>query len=134
MTAGPRLVSSPVFSPEHRPAIEPDLFERFGLSPTSGPEAITAALRARAEAATDGERPAIRAGWEALTRRAQDRLELALDALPMPGPEGPPPPVLGEVPVRALVLDDLASLPPLARHVPPPSAEERALDRPRVRP
>lgn len=134
---GPQPVAPPgvaAGAPGSNRTIEPDLFERFGLGPLADAPAITAALAERADDASPEERPAIRAAWEALTRRAQVRLELALDALPMPPELGPPPPALGRVVVRPLSLDDLAALPPLTRHLAAPSEAELALDRPRVRP
>lgn len=114
------------------PPPEPDLWERFALSPESDVATITDVLRERAEEAPERERPAIRAAWQALTRRADERVALALGALPLPEPYGPPPPALAPPPAFRPGLDDLLSLPPLARHVPAPSAAERALEEPRT--
>ena len=115
-------------------AIAPDVFERFDLSPSSDGSAITRVLQERAAEASPGERLEIRAAWESLTRRAERRVELALDALPMPERPSPPPPPLGAVPFRALGLEDLTALPPLSRHLLPAGAAELALDRPRTKP
>ncbi len=117
-----------------RPPPPPDLFERFGLSPESDVATITEVLRERAEAADVDERPAIRAAWQALTRRADERVVLALGALAPPEPHGPPPPALAPPAALTLALDDLVALPRLSRHLPPASADERALDVPRVMP
>ena len=125
---------APEPSPPAQRAIAPDPFERFDLSPSSDGPAITRALQERAEQASPSERLAIRAAWESLTHRAERRVELALDALPLPVAPSPPPPELGAVPSRPLELEDLVALPRLTRHLTPGGPAELALDRPRTSP
>lgn len=58
-------------------------FDRYGLDPRSGIEAITQRLKELAEeAATDAEREELRHAWETLTLHPRERLRSALFAYP----------------------------------------------------
>ncbi|AKV04654.1 hypothetical protein AKJ09_11317 [Labilithrix luteola] len=69
-------------------------FERYGLDPREGVEAITRRLKELAEdAKTEAERAEIRAAWEELTLHPARRLRAALFAHPETRvPLGAPPP------------------------------------------
>ncbi|MCA9624073.1 MAG: hypothetical protein KC731_33850 [Myxococcales bacterium] len=94
-------------------------FERYGIDPAAGPEAITERLRERmedAEAAGDDEQVAeLREAWEALTLSPQRRLRHAIEAFPArpPLPPVPPRPLPSQAD-RALTLEDLLWLPSIA--------------------
>jgi hypothetical protein len=56
--------------------------DRLGLSPLATADEITAALRERAEDASDDERRALRATWEELTHHPRSRHRAALTTFP----------------------------------------------------
>jgi hypothetical protein len=98
-------------------------FDRFDVDPSSGPEAITEALREKMEdAKSDDERARLREAWEAMTRDPMLRLVHALAAHPESRlPLGHPPPgVRGEgvpQPPRAIgevTLLDILPLPSMS--------------------
>lgn len=103
-------------------------FERYGLDPREGVEAITRRLKELAEdAKSDAERAEIRAAWEELTLHPARRLRAALFAHPETrAPLGAPPPRMR---VRAVVTDlglrDIAPRPSVERAL-NLSEEERA--------
>src|SRR5690606_1158456 len=69
-------------------------YERWGIDPLGGPEAITRRMRELAEDAPDEEtKKAIRAAWEELTLHPARRLRAALFAHPdsRAGAGAPPP-------------------------------------------
>lgn len=115
-------------------------FDRFELDPASDLATITEALRERAEAAnSDEERAALRAAWEALTLHPQDRVALALTAVPETrAPIGRPPPPAPTTPrarTEPLTLLDLVGPAPLGveldRTLGPEDDAERLLWAPR---
>lgn len=96
-----------------------NLFERYDIDPTQGPEAITERFRELAEEADEAERAALREAWERLTIHPRERLTMALRTFPEHRcPTGSPPGYrhalsrspLGE-PEPPLTLKDLAVIP-----------------------
>lgn len=93
-------------------------FERYGLDPREGVEAITRRLKELAEdAKSDTERAEIRAAWEELTLHPARRLRAALFAHPETRPPlaGPPPRTRVRVVATELGLRDIAPRPSVER-------------------
>lgn len=90
-------------------------FERWGIDPAQGPDAITVRMRALAEEAPDEEaRRAIRAAWEELTKHPARRFRAATGAHPdSHGGTHDPPPRPGTRPTTdsPIELADLAMRP-----------------------
>lgn len=90
-------------------------YERWGIDPLGGPEAITRRMRELVEDAPDEEtKKAMRAAWEELTLHPARRLRAALFAHPdSHGAAGAPPPRPSRVtaPPIELVLADLVLRP-----------------------
>ena len=117
-------------------------FERFGLDPRDGPQAITDRPRELAEdAATTEEREAIRAAWEELTLHPARRLRAAFTAAPETRPAIGRPPPRPPSADGGVTLFDLAPRPSVAEALrrsgadpPLPSlADDPALARPKKR-
>ncbi|MFK7989090.1 MAG: hypothetical protein AB8I08_23935 [Sandaracinaceae bacterium] len=96
-------------------------FEKWGIDPRGGPEAITRRMRDLIEDATDEDtKKSIRAAWEELTLHPKNRLHAALGAHPdSHGAAGapPPPPPRQKAPPLALDVFDLLPRPRPSAHL-----------------
>jgi hypothetical protein len=103
-------------------------FVRFGIDPSATLAQITERMRELAEDASDEERAALRAAWEAIARSPARRFELALEAGPTPSPV-PQGTARAEPPTPWIepALRDVLATPPLRPMLPSESAEEAAL-------
>lgn len=108
---------------------ETNPFIRFGLDPSATLAELTARLRELAEdASTDEERAAIRAAWDALSRSPARRLELVLEAGPMPSALMPTrAKKAAPAPWPEATLADVTGPRPLAPDLPPETEAERGL-------
>ena len=104
-------------------------FERFGIDPRSGPQAITARFRELMEdARTEEEKAELRVAWEELTLHPRDRLRAALETWPEAREEIPlgldsEPPPLPPLTLADLDLTDLLAAPMVASALPVPAAD-----------
>ncbi len=104
---------------------ESNPFVRYGLDPAMTLAELTERMRELAEEASEEERVALRAAWDALTRSPARRLELVLMAGPAPraidlGPTSAPPAAWPEP-----TLADLLAPPPLGPALAPETDAER---------
>jgi len=103
-------------------------FVRFGIDPSATLAEITERMRELAEDASEEERAALRAAWEAIARSPARRFELALEAGPTPAPIPPSAArVEPSAPWIEPALKDALAPPPLRPMLPSESAEEAAL-------
>lgn len=95
-------------------------FERYGIDPASTPEAITERFRELVGDASEAEREALRAAWDALTLNPEERVRAAFFAHPESRPALGAPPPRKRTPFAApepVVLARLLVLPPLSELV-----------------